>query len=88
MGVKTIKAVEVQLTRKSKQKEKIWLRRSLSYLIISFNHGSVVQLVRTPACHAGGHGFEPHSSRQHFIRRNADLCFSGHIFMSNASVAQ
>ena len=44
-------------------------------IIQSFNHGSVVQLVRTPACHAGGHGFEPHSSRQHLIRSNADLCF-------------
>ncbi len=31
------------------------------------NHGSVVQLVRTPACHAGGHGFEPHSSRQNAL---------------------
>ena len=29
--------------------------------------GPVVQLVRTPACHAGGHGFEPHSGRQSFI---------------------
>ena len=27
--------------------------------------GSVVQLVRMPACHAGGRGFEPHPSRQH-----------------------
>ena len=26
--------------------------------------GRVVQLVRTPACHAGGRGFEPHSGRQ------------------------
>ena len=26
--------------------------------------GSVVQLVRTPACHAGGREFEPHPSRQ------------------------
>ena len=26
--------------------------------------GSVVQLVRMPACHAGGRGFEPHPSRQ------------------------
>ena len=27
--------------------------------------GSVVQLVRMPACHAGGRGFEPHPSRHH-----------------------
>ncbi len=26
--------------------------------------GSVVQLVRTPPCHGGGRGFEPHPSRQ------------------------
>ena len=28
-------------------------------------YGAIVQLVRTPACHAGGRGFNPHSSR-HF----------------------
>ena len=28
--------------------------------------GSVVQLVRTPACHAGGRGFEPHPNRQNY----------------------
>ena len=27
-------------------------------------YGQVVQLVRTPACHAGGRGFEPHLGRQ------------------------
>ena len=29
-------------------------------------YGPVVQLVRTPACHAGGRGFEPHPGRQQF----------------------
>ena len=38
-------------------------------------YGPVVQLVRMPACHAGGRGFEPHPDR-HFI------------FGLNASVAQ
>ena len=28
-----------------------------------FLHGPVVQLVRMPACHAGGRGFEPHPGR-------------------------
>ena len=52
---------------------------------ISFNHGSVVQLVRTPACHAGGHGFEPHSSR-HFIFDFPCLLIATE--KENASVAQ
>ena len=52
---------------------------------ISFNHGSVVQLVRTPACHAGGHGFEPHSIR-HFIFDFPCLLIATE--KENASVAQ
>ena len=27
--------------------------------VVSTNNGSVAQLVRVPACHAGGRGFEP-----------------------------
>jgi hypothetical protein len=45
-------------------------------------YGQVVQLVRTPACHAGGRRFEPVLGRQFSPR---DLCPVGKI---NASVAQ
>ena len=31
--------------------------------VSSTNSGAIVQLVRTPACHAGGRGFDTHSSR-------------------------
>ncbi len=34
--------------------------------VVPTNFGPVVQLVRTPACHAGGRGFEPHPGRQMF----------------------
>ena len=30
--------------------------------VVPTTFGPVVQLVRTPACHAGGRGFEPHLS--------------------------
>ena len=42
--------------------------------------GPVVQLVRTPACHAGGHGFEPHSGRQ--------FCPAGWAFAGVAQLAE
>ncbi len=32
----------------------------------------VAQLVRVPACHAGGRGFEPRQPRQYF---NVKICF-------------
>ena len=38
-------------------------------------YGFVVQLVRTPACHAGGRGFKSHRSRQY-----ADLTQLGECF--------
>ena len=48
--------------------------------------GRVVQLVRTPACHAGGRGFEPHSGRHNIFAFTKALCFDG--FQVYASVAQ
>ena len=36
---------------------------------VLFEMRGVVQLVRTPACHAGGRGFESRRSRQHFKPR-------------------
>ena len=64
--------------------------------------GAIVQLVRTPACHAGGRGFNPHSSRHRSLvqlRRTTDSK-SGMLFrygglipstpaiFSNARIAQ
>jgi hypothetical protein len=36
--------------------------------------GGVVQLVRTPACHAGGRGFDSRRSRQFFESAPAFVC--------------
>ncbi len=41
-------------------------------------HGPVVQLVRMPACHAGGRGFEPHPDRHTSVflnRKKAEVKF-------------
>ena len=48
---------------------KITLKKELTnkegFDIIIKPCGHVVQLVRTPACHAGGRGFKSHRGRQH-----------------------
>ena len=38
---------------------------SFVYIYLSCDNGALVQLVRMPACHAGGHGFE---SRMYRLR--------------------
>ena len=40
--------------------------------VVSTNNGSVAQLVRVPACHAGGRGFEPLLSRQFYKKLNVN----------------
>ena len=41
------------------------MRKSESCYPCQFTYyGAIIQLVRTPACHAGGRGFDTHSSRQ------------------------
>ena len=40
----------------------------------SHQHGPVVQLVRMPACHAGGRQFEPRLGRQFFSLQYAYQC--------------
>ena len=40
-------------------------------------YGPVVQLVRTPACHAGGREFAPHPGRHYFYASVAQLVEQG-----------
>ena len=51
--------------------------------------GPVVQLVRMPACHAGGRGFEPHPDRQVLYRGSQfGFLYIKQISRLYASVAQ
>ena len=53
---------------RSRSSISVWLKYDhpprLQYSLI---YGTLVQLARTPACHAGGHGFEPRRCRQRYI---------------------
>jgi hypothetical protein len=41
--------------------------------------GGVAQLVRVPACHAGGRGFEPRHSR-HFFKKEFEIIALSDVF--------
>ena len=57
--------------------------------IVPTTSGPVVQLVRMPACHAGGRGFEPHPDRQVFCRGSRlGFLYIKQISRLYASVAQ
>ena len=43
--------------------EPCWVHQIIKY-------GPVVQMVRMPACHAGGRGFDPHPDRHFLIAVN------------------
>ena len=48
------------------------LMRSRSVSHESAKRAGVAQMVRVPACHAGGRGFEPRHSR-HLLKQNQEL---------------
>lgn len=58
-------------------KKRLYLCSRFENEVLNKNHGPVVQLVRMPACHAGGREFEsrPDRSQKQGVRVKSDSLF-------------